>query len=194
MSAQDIQAEALLHGVWTGRWWLERQVGINTQSDATRERPLLPLGHLALFLAAGLLDNVELARPDEYEHLLIKGSTRKVQVDVTTPEEKDEGITRTVEEFRTTIHVLDLTTGEARCLNEPNALTAFVDRWQSELSRAVIDAYPPLHDLHLTDVEEHTLAALLQHKRPAGRRESGLLPVQKQAAAAGCKAINVTAR
>ena len=109
--------------------------------------------------------------------------------DVTTPEDKEEGVTRTVEEFRTTIQVLDLTSGEARCLDEPNALTAFVDRWQSELSRAVIDAYPPLHDLHLSDQEEQTLAALLRHKRLAGRCESGLLPVQKQAAAAGCKAI-----
>lgn len=185
VSAAEIQAEALTHGVWTGRWWQERQV----PKAETGARPLMPLrlGHLALFLAAGLLDNVELSRANE--HLLIKSHTRKVQVDVTTPEEKEDGITRTVEEFRTTIQVLDLTSGQAHCLDEPKVLTAFVERWQAELSQAVIDAYPPLHDLQLSEEDEQILASLLRHKRLVGRREAGLLPVQKQVAAAGCKAI-----
>ena len=185
VSAVEIQAEALVHGVWAGRWWQERQV----RKAEGGIRPLMPLrlGHLALFLAAGLLDNIELTR--DGQHLLIKGQTRKVQIDVTTPEEKEDGITRTVEEFRTTIQVLDLMSGEVRCLDDPKTLTAFVERWQEELSRAVIAAYPPLHGLHLTDREERVLGALLRHKRLVGRRESGLLPVQKQVAAAGYKAI-----
>ena len=185
VSPVEIQAEALLQGVWRGRWWLDRE----TPTQAGGRQPLLPLrlGHLALFLAAGLLNNVELA--GEGEHLLIKGHTRKIQVDVTTPEEKEQHITRTVEEFRTTIYVLDLNSGDARCLDEPKVLTAFVDRWQRELSRAVVDAYPPVHDLSLTADQEKVLGALLRHKRLVGRRESGLLPVQKQVAVAGSKAI-----
>ena len=185
VSPEEIQAETLASGVWQGRWWLERQVPMLQQD----ERPLMPLrlGHLALFLAAGLLNNVELSR--EEEHLLIKGHTRKVEVEVTTPEEKDEGITRTVEEFRTTIQVLDLETGEASLLDDPDRLTTFVETWQDQLSQAVVSAYPPIHDLHLEDDEETILAPLLRHKRLAGRRDTGLLPVQKQAAVAGRKAV-----
>ena len=185
VSPVEIQAEALEHGAWRGRWWSERQEPLSKG----QKRPLMPLrrGHLALFLAGGLLNNVELNR--DGESLLIKGHTEKAEVDVTTPEEREDGITRTVEEFRTAIYVLDLNTGQARRLDDPNTLTAFVERWQEELSQAVIDAYPPLHDLCMGDGEEAVLAPLLRHKRLAGRRESGLLPVQKQAAVAGSKAI-----
>ncbi len=185
ISAEEIQAEALANGVWRNRWWLERQ----SPDQLSDERPLMPLrlGHLALFLAAGLLNNVELAQ--DGERLLVKGHTRKVQVDVTTPEEKEQGVTRTVEEFRTTIWVLDLDSGESRHLDNPHELTAFIDCWQKELSRAVIDAYPPRHDLHIDDGEETILAPLLRHKHLAGRRETGLLPVQKQAAVAGYKSV-----
>ena len=108
---------------------------------------------------------------------------------MTTPEEKGEGITRTVEEFRTTIQVLDLESGETRRLDAPEALTAFVERWQEQLSQAVIDAYPPLHDLQLSEEAVAILAPLLRYKRLAGRRGTGLLPVQKQAAVAGQIAI-----
>ena len=185
VSAAEIQTEALAHGVWQSRWWAERQIA-GKQAD---DRPLMPLraGHLALYLAAGLLNNVELTRADE--RLLIKGHTHKVQVDVTTPEEKEEGITRTVEEFRTTIQVLDLESGETRRLDAPDVLTAFVERWQDQLSRAVIDAYPSLHDLHIDEAAEAILAPMLRYKRLAGRRGTGLLPVQKQAAVAGTIAI-----
>jgi hypothetical protein len=185
VSADEIQAEALTHGVWRSRWWAERHVA----GELADERPLLPLraGHLALYLAAGLLNNVELTRPGE--RLLIKGHTHKAEIDVTTPEEKGEGITRTVEEFRTTIQVLDLESGETRRLDAPEALTAFVERWQEQLSQAVIDAYPPLHDLQLSEEAVAILAPLLRYKRLAGRRGTGLLPVQKQAAVAGQIAI-----
>ena len=67
-----------------------------------------------------------------------------------------------MEEFRTAISVLDLTTGQASRLDKPEVLTAFVERWQDELSQAVIDAYPPLHDLHLTGEEEAALGSLLR--------------------------------
>ncbi len=185
VSVDEIQGDALTHGVWRGRWWTERQV----EGQQADDRPLMPLraGHLALYLAAGLLNNVELTR--ESERLLIKGHTHKVQVDVTTPEEKGEGITRTVEEFRTTIQVLDLESGETRRLDDPAVLTTFVERWQDQLSRAVIDAYPPLHDLHIDEMAEAILAPMLRYKRLAGRRGTGLLPVQKQVAVAGQIAI-----
>src|SRR5207302_10697679 len=71
-------------------------------------RPLMPLrrGHLALLIAAGLLNNVVLRQGDR--RMLVKGRTRKELVRV---ESDDEATDVQVEVLRTSVAVLDLDSG-----------------------------------------------------------------------------------
>ena len=184
VTPDEMQIFSKESGVWTTHFWNDL-----FRIDIANDRPLLPLrsGHLALFMAAGLIDNVELKRGEH--HYLVKGTTHKVAVDVTTAEEKKAGITRTVDEFKVIIYNLNLNTGKANRLSDPSVLTKFVDEWQQELSQAIIDAYPPLHDLTITEVQQTILSALLKHKRLPNRTATGLLPSQKHAAIAAAKSV-----
>ena len=78
------------------------------QEDA-RARPLMPLrrGHLAMLVAAGFLDNLELESGDS--RILVKGRTAKELVLVEETPEKE--VYR--ERMRTTVVSLDLQTGES---------------------------------------------------------------------------------
>ena len=70
-------------------------------------RPLMPLrkGHLAMLVAAGFLDNLELETPES--RVLVKGQTKKEMVLV------EEGETHDVyrEQLRTSVVTLDLDSG-----------------------------------------------------------------------------------
>ncbi len=96
-------AEARRRGLWTqdeitGAFW--------PPTDATA-RPLMPLrkGHLAMLVAAGFLDNLELETPES--RVLVKGRTTKEMVLV------EEGETHDVyrEQLRTSVVTLDLDSG-----------------------------------------------------------------------------------
>ncbi len=75
--------------------------------DDVRRRPLMPLrkGHLAMLVAAGMLDNLELE--SEGSRILVKGRTAKELVLV--DETPDKEVYR--ERLRTTVVALDLDTG-----------------------------------------------------------------------------------
>ncbi len=97
-------AEARRRGVWaqpqlTQHLW---------PADEERVRPLMPLrrGHLALLIAAGLLNNVVLRHGGQ--RILVKGRTHKVMIPVETDDETTQ-IEREV--LRTTVMTLDLMTG-----------------------------------------------------------------------------------
>ena len=96
-------AEARTRGLWTqdeitGAFW--------PPTDLTA-RPLMPLrkGHLAMLVAAGFLDNLELETPES--RVLVKGQTKKEMVLV------EEGETHDVyrEQLRTSVVTLDLDSG-----------------------------------------------------------------------------------
>ncbi|MXX78506.1 MAG: methyltransferase [Gemmatimonadales bacterium] len=77
-------------------------------SEDARTRPLMPLrsGHLAMLVAAGFLDNLQLEGEDG--RILVKGRTSKEMLLVETTREKE--VYR--ERLRTTVVALDLDLGE----------------------------------------------------------------------------------
>ncbi|MFN8472129.1 MAG: DUF6094 domain-containing protein [Anaerolineae bacterium] len=97
-------AESQRRGVWT-------QPGLTEQLWPPEERPVRPLmplrrGHLALLIAAGLLNNVVLSQADR--RILVKGRTHKVLIQVET-DDADTEVEREI--LCTTVMTLDLTTG-----------------------------------------------------------------------------------
>ena len=96
-------AEARQRGLWTQD---EITEAFWPPTDATAH-PLMPLrkGHLAMLVAAGFLDNLELETPDS--RVLVKGRTTKEMVLV------EEGETHDVyrEQLRTSVVTLDLDSG-----------------------------------------------------------------------------------
>ena len=100
---QKAVAEARARGLWTQD---EITDAFWPPSDQTT-RPLMPLrkGHLAMLVAAGFLDNLELETPDS--RVLVKGRTTKEMVLV------QEGETHDVyrEQLQTSVVALDLGSG-----------------------------------------------------------------------------------
>ena len=96
-------AEARTRGLWTQE---EITEAFWPPTDLTA-RPLMPLrkGHLAMLVAAGFLDNLELETPES--RVLVKGQTKKEMVLV------EEGETHDVyrEQLRTSVVTLDLDSG-----------------------------------------------------------------------------------
>ena len=100
---QKAVSEARKRGLWTQD---EITEAFWPPTDATA-RPLMPLrkGHLAMLVAAGFLDNLELETPES--RVLVKGQTKKEMVLV------EEGETHDVyrEQLRTSVVTLDLDSG-----------------------------------------------------------------------------------
>jgi hypothetical protein len=104
-------AETRRRGVWTQPAFTEQV----WPAEESPMRPLMPLrrGHLALLIAAGLLNNVVLERPDR--RLLVKGRVRK---DVVQAESDDETTDIQREVLRISVVRLDLNTGTLDILDE----------------------------------------------------------------------------
>lgn len=102
--AEQAAKAAQRHGVWA-------QSDLVEQLWPTEERPVRPLmplrrGHLALLIAAGMLNNCVLAQGAR--RVLVKGRTYREQVQVDCD---DEDIEVHREVIRTSVAVLDLETG-----------------------------------------------------------------------------------
>jgi len=178
--------EALRVGVWhTHEWkqWLEPPQAL----DALQ--PLMPLkkGHLAMLIAAGLLQNLVLEKnAGTYEHtsLLIKGRTYKVAEEIEGDDENEE-VSR--DRFVTEIVAVDLQSGEITRLDEPHALSAFIEQWQDVIAQKVVETYTPLYRFDLAAEGERVnaiLNRLSKHRRLPGRVKTGLFPAQKHVATA----------
>ncbi|MFN8472815.1 MAG: DUF6094 domain-containing protein [Anaerolineae bacterium] len=107
--------EARRRGVWT-------QPGLTEQLWPPEERPVRPLmplrrGHLALLIAAGLLNNVVLSQGEG--RILVKGRTHKEMIPVET-DDADTQIER--EALRTTVTTLNLATGDLDIVEGGGAL------------------------------------------------------------------------
>ncbi|CCF85497.1 DUF6094 domain-containing protein [Nitrolancea hollandica] len=109
--------EAQRHGVWVQPQFTEQL----WPADERQVRPLLPLrkGHLALLIAAGMLNNIVLNQNGD--RVLVKGRTYKEPVPVESDDDQTE-IEREV--LRTAITVLDLRTGELEVIDQGNDLRA----------------------------------------------------------------------
>lgn len=178
--------EALRVGVWhTHEWkqWLEPPQTF----DALQ--PLMPLkkGHLAMLIAAGLLQNLVLEKETatfNRTSLLIKGRTYKVAEEVEGEDENEE-VTR--DRFVTEIVAVDLQSGEMTRLDEPQALSEFIEQWQDVIAQKVIETFTPLYRFDLALEGERVnaiLNRLSRHRRLPGRAETGLFPAQKHVATA----------
>jgi hypothetical protein len=178
----DVLAEAEEHGVWTAKGWAD----LLTPQSAQAIQPLMPLrrGHIAMVLAAGLLDNMVVERKGQ--KLLVKGRLYKVQEDVTDKKDREQHIQRTRERFRASITTLDLNTCEMATLDSETALRAWLTEWQGELARKIVDTFKPLHRMSYDGLPhfDNIIAAHSRHRRLPGRQRNGLFEAQKQVTAA----------
>lgn len=106
--------EAQGRGVWAQSGLIEQL----WPSDEQAVRPLMPLrrGHLALLVAAGLLNNCTLSQGEH--RVLVKGRTYKELVQV---DSDDEDVEVRREVIRTSIAVLDLGTGKLEIVEHGGA-------------------------------------------------------------------------
>jgi len=187
INPQEALAEAIEHGAWHTSEWHE---WLTPRTDLATFRPLMPLkkGHLAMLIAAGLMQNLVLneqtTNGQKGQRLLVKGRTYKVQEQVTSDDE-DEEIVR--DRFVTEIVALDLTSGAHERIAEPSALAQFVDEWRDALTNKVMETFVPLYRFDLEAEEPRVLATLnrlSKHRYIPGRKETGLFPAQKHVAVA----------
>lgn len=173
--------EALQSGIWHSQEW---RAWMEPQTELDALQPLMPLkkGHLAMLIAAGLLQNLVLEK--ENERLLIKGRTYKV-IDEVESDDENEDVQR--DRFVTEIVAVNLQSGETTRLDEPNALSQFIEEWQDVIARRVIETFTPLYRFDL-EAEGERVGAILnrlsKNRRLAGRKETGLFPAQKHVATA----------
>ncbi len=183
INPQEALAEAMEAGAWKTPEWQE---WMTPRCDLATFRPLMPLkkGHLAMLIAAGLMQNLRLESEDGTEQLLVKGRTYKVQEKVESADE-DEEIVR--DRFVTEIIALDLKSGSNERVAEPSALAEFVDKWRDALTKKVMDTFIPLYQFDLEaegPIVQSTLGNLSRHRHVPGRKETGLFAAQKHVAVA----------
>ncbi len=101
---EEAAAEARRSGLWANAALAERL----WPPEERPVRPLMPLrrGHLAVLIAAGFLNNIQLR--SGHKRVLVKGRTYKVSVPVYSPDPEVE-VER--EALRTSVMTLDLRTG-----------------------------------------------------------------------------------
>jgi SAM-dependent methyltransferase len=106
---EEAAREARHAGLWANASLAERI----WPPEERRTRPLMPLrrGHLAVLIAAGFLDNIQLRSGDR--RLLVKGRTYKVSVPVYSPDPEVE-VEREV--MRTSVVALDLKSGRVEVI------------------------------------------------------------------------------
>jgi superfamily II DNA or RNA helicase len=179
---KDVLAEAHAVGVWNTKAWAD----LLTPRSGQAVQPLMPLrrGHIAMVLAAGLLDNMAVER--EGTKLLVKGRLRKVQVDVTDQKDREQHIKRTREQFEASITTLDLDTGQIVTLNRESSLKAWLTEWQDVLACKIVETFKPLHRMAYDGLPHfHTIVgAHSRYRRLPGRARTGLFEAQKQVVAA----------
>jgi len=196
INPNEALAEAISAGAWNTTEWHE---WLTPKTDLAAFRPLMPLkkGHLAMLIAAGLMQNLRLESADETERrsvgtsLLVKGRTYKVQEEVQSDDE-DEEVLR--DRFVTEIVALDLASGEHERIADPSALAQFVEKWRDALTNKVMETFVPLYRFDLEaegQIVLTTLNRLSKHRHVPGRKETGLFPAQKHVAVALWKRLQI---
>jgi len=179
---KDVLAEAHAVGVWNTKAWAD----LLTPRSGQAVQPLMPLrrGHIAMVLAAGLLDNMAVER--DGQQLLVKGRLRKIQVDVTTQQDRENEIRRMREQFQASITTLDLTAGQVTTLADEGALRTWLTQWQDVLACKIVETFKPLHRMAYDGLPHfHTIVgAHSKYRRLPGRARTGLFEAQKQVTAA----------
>lgn len=177
---------ALTQGAWHTPEW---QSWTHPPDTLTPIRPVMPLkkGHLAMIMAAGLMQNAELRHADG-THLMVKGRTHKETISIEPGPDQPSTTQIFRDQYHTTINTLDLTTGQITCITTPEHIQAFMDKWQEPLSQQVIDTFIPRYQFDYetttSSAFQHHLHTLGTNRRPLPGAPPGLLPTQKHVAAA----------
>ena len=191
INPNEALAEAITAGAWNSTEW---HAWLTPKTGLAAFHPLMPLkkGHLAMLIAAGLMQNLRLKSAEQstakpkggQQQLLVKGRTYKVQEQVASDDE-DEEVLR--DRFVTEIVALDLNSGEHERIAEPSALAQFVEKWRDALTNKVMETFVPLYRFDLEAESQRVLATLnrlSKHRHVPGRKETGLFPAQKHVAVA----------
>lgn len=175
---EEILKEARAMGVWTVP---EFRDALSPRVETSIE-PLLPLrkGHIAMLLAAGCLGNALLEK--DGRRVVVKGQLEKRSLDKSSAEERETGITRTIETFIATIEVLELHTGVITRIEE-DSLRSWFGEWKDALLSYLAEHARPFHDGEL-GAFAHTLHSLSRNRRLPGRNTTGLFEAQKHTSAA----------
>ena len=181
---KDALAEAYQAGVWQGRSWAD---ALAPPERTQSVRPLMPLrrGHIAMALAAGLLDNMSIGQVGGQRYL-VKGRLRKVQQDISTDHDREIEIIRQMDRFSTSITVLDVGDGSLTTLSQEGQLRAWLTEWQADLAARIVEAFEPLHDMTYRGLSgiEGVLDSHSRYRRLPGRSRTGLFEAQRQVVAA----------
>jgi len=179
---EEVLEELKTAGVWVGKQWAD----LLTPRPHQTVQPLMPLrrGHIAMVLAAGLMDNMTVER--DGKRLLVKGRLRKVQKDVTDTVDRQKERYRTRERFEAAITTLDLDTGQIVQLEEEDQLRKWLTEWQDILARKIVETFKPLHRMNYDGLPgfDAIIASHSRYRRLPGRARTGLFEAQKQVTAA----------
>jgi len=177
-----LEEESCSAGVWAGKQWAD----LLTPRPHQTVQPLMPLrrGHIAMVLAAGLLDNMTVER--DGTKLLVKGRLHKVQKEVTDTADREKGRYRTRERFEASISTLDLHTGQVTTLADEGALRGWLTEWQDILAHKIVETFQPLHRMTYDGLPgfDAIIATHSKYRRLPGRSRTGLFEAQKQVTAA----------
>lgn len=182
-SPDDVAQEVIEHGVWNTQAWINHVCPSGTpgQSPASIQ-PLTPLrrGHIAMVLAAGLLNNMEIE--NDHQRLLVKGRLKKTEIDVSTETDHENDIQRTRESFQASIHWLDLNDGRIGRVAGNASLQSWMFEWQDQLAGKIVDTFEPLHQMNYDGLDK--MVAITdhhsKHRRLPGREATGLFEAQRQ--------------
>jgi predicted RNA-binding Zn-ribbon protein involved in translation (DUF1610 family) len=179
---EEVLEELKTAGVWAGKQWAD----LLTPRPRQTVQPLMPLrrGHIAMVLAAGLLDNMTVQRGGT--KLLVKGRLHKVQKDITDAADREKEQYRTREQFEASITTLDLHTGQVTTLADEGALRNWLTEWQDILAHKIVETFKPLHCMNYDGLPgfDAIIATHSRFRRLPGRSRTGLFEAQKQVTAA----------
>ncbi|MFQ5343916.1 MAG: helicase-related protein, partial [Anaerolineae bacterium] len=116
----------------------------------------------------------------------VKGRLNKVQIDVTTEQDRDNDLRRTREKFQASITTLDLTTGEITTLANETALREWLTGWQDVLAARIVETFEPLHQMSYDGLAGFVgiTSHHSKHRHLPGRARTGLFEAQRQVVAA----------
>jgi len=148
--------------------------------------PAMPLkkGHVAMLMASGLMGTMRLEKNGQ--PMLVKGRVVKHVSESTEETKKGTKVTIQRERFVTTVGVI--TPESVRIIDDVEGLTEFMEGHGDEIAAEILKN-PPLYDLKPTSQEWKIVSSVGINRKPLpGRKQPGLLDVQKHAAIALARA------
>jgi hypothetical protein len=137
------------------------------------ERPLMPpnAAQAANYVVAGLMNNAHLAN--------MAVNARMLRTSIATPRD-DESI-EVNEQFSAELVVLDMGDPQfpIRSLTEHEDIAGFFRDNNNAIVRYIREHFPPLYNMDIREDEQAVLDTILKERVLPGRKNAGLLPLQK---------------